>query len=164
MTITRHALLSVLALAVLLAACTSAPPQRTPPIGSLPDPAAFMPAPALAALLGGSVEGPACRYAEIQYRCIWTDAANAERSLRVAVYRDIDRVTERIADPGARAVSVAGASQAAMTANQGEIIVWAVVGERGLEVAFAPDDAGDPAAYEAAVLAMAGALAAALGR
>lgn len=166
MTLTRSLLrpsVLVLALAGLLAACGSAPPaERTPPVGSLPDPIAILPAEGLAGLFGDApVSEPSCRYAESNYRCTWADAANAERTLTVTVYADSTRAGRQIERTEARAVTMPSASRAAVLGDDSEITVWAIVGERGLEVAFRPDD-GNAAAHEAAAVALATALATAM--
>ena len=150
-------------LALIVIGCTSTPPQRTPPVGSLPDPVVIMPASALAALFGGATLGePSCRYAESNYRCTWADAGSPARELTVTIYADTVRVTSEISRPTARSVSVPGAGSAAVVTSAAQVEAWAVVGERGLQLSFTPG-AGDPAAHEAALLVVAAALAAAMG-
>jgi hypothetical protein len=153
------------ALAAVLAvgACSSTAPQRTPPVGNLPDPLALVPAEQLAALFGGApLTEPQCRYAESNYRCTWADAGNAGRTLSVTIDAESERAAQQIATHGGSSgFTIGPATEGAVVTTDTEVQVWAVVGERGLHASFVPAD-GNPAAHEAALVALAGALAAAM--
>lgn len=160
----KAALLIAVSALLVAAACSSTPSPSGPPVGSLPDPAVFVTADALGALFADArLSEPACRYAQSNYRCIWTDTANSRRSLTVLVYADSQRVQQAIEGDGSRPVTIPGVSQAAVSTDSERVTVWSVVGERGLEVTFDAGGAGDAAAREAAVIAFTAALAPAVG-
>jgi len=142
----------------LLAACSYATPQRTPPVGSLPDPAVLLSGPDLVAIFRGYPSPPACRYAESQYRCTWTDTANPARQLTVTIWADPARARTVIAGGDVQPVTLPGANEAATIVGDGEVVVWSVVNERGLEVSWSPDDPGNEAAHVLAATGLAGTL------
>ncbi|HEY7600778.1 MAG TPA: hypothetical protein VH741_12685 [Candidatus Limnocylindrales bacterium] len=145
-------------LALMLAACSYAAPQRTPPVGSLPDPAVLLGAGELAAVFGGTPTGPACHYSEAQYRCTWTDAGNPERELAVTIWADPASAEAAIGGAGPQPLTLPGASAAASTIDDGKVVVWTVVNQRGLAVSWSPDDPGNEAAHLLAASGVAGAL------
>ena len=107
----KAALLIAVSALLVAAACSSTPSPSGPPVGSLPDPAVFVTADALGALFADArLSEPACRYAQSNYRCIWTDTANSRRSLTVLVYADSQRVQQAIGGDGSRPVTIPGVS------------------------------------------------------
>jgi hypothetical protein len=151
----------MLAISIGLFACGSTTPGI--PQSGLPDPVAVVPTGTIQQLFDGRTPArPGCRLAESHTRCTWTDPADSGRRLQVTFYVAPTRAEQALARPGAQAVEVPPADRAAVVEGSGELEVWAVAGQRGLQLSYVGGASDDAAAQRGLLLQLAGQVLAAL--